>query len=117
MRPSWIAPLTAAIVAVAVSSIIFSIINGLHTEQKTIEVISKDRIMTYNPDSGSNIENFVYAKDDVYVVKDSLLQGHFRALTTYSQIPEHPSTCDVTVVGYRIGLLSLKQNIIRANCT
>lgn len=96
-----------------------SYVNASHIERKRIHVESKERLLrvTSDKDGGtsSSYENFVYASDEVYVVKDSLWNGHFRAGTVYARVREKAS-CNVTVVGYRIGFLSLYQNIIEVEC-
>ncbi len=93
--------------------------NSRHIEHKSIFVESKERLLRISSDkdgnSSSTYQNFVYASDETYVVADSVFNGHFRAGTVYAQIREK-ANCQVTLSGYRIGFLSLYQNIIAAAC-
>lgn len=94
--------------------------NASHIEHKTIYVESKERLLRISTDkdggTSSSYQNFVYASDETYVVQDSLWNGHFRAGTVYAKVREH-STCAVTLSGYRVGFLSLYQNIIAIQCS
>jgi hypothetical protein len=87
-------------------------------EQIAINVVSKERIMkvsTSNGTTSTNIKNFIYTDSETFVVEDSFWNWHFRAGTVYAKIREG-ATCNVTVVGYRWGFLSMYQNIIEADC-
>ncbi|TRL39847.1 hypothetical protein [Rhizobium straminoryzae] len=90
-----------------------------HIEQKTIRVQGKERLTKVTSDSdrktSTTFKNFVYSDDEVYVVEDSLWNGHFIAMTVYSGI-KIGATCRVTLSGYRFGFLSMYQNIIAADC-
>ena len=89
-----------------------------HLEEKTIRVVSKERLLNMkSDDKGSSTEykNFVYSPEETYVVEDSIWNWHFRAGTVYAQI--HPNEdCRVTLAGYRFGPFSMYQNIISAEC-
>lgn len=107
---------TAAIIGAAVFA---SYKIQTHIETKTIEVVSKERLMSVSSTDGktkTKFENFVYSEDEVYWVRDSIWNWHFRAMTVYASIPES-GTCEVTLSGYRWGYLSMAQNIIDADCT
>lgn len=88
-------------------------------EHKTIEVQSKERLMSISTtDEGkskTSYQNFVYSDDETYVVQDSFWNWHFRAATVYAKIPDK-GICEVTLSGVRWGFLSMYQNIIVANC-
>lgn len=90
-----------------------------HTEEATITVRSKERLLrvSSNSDGGStsSYQNFVYTDDEAYTVQDNLWVGHFNARTVWAKIHEG-ATCKVTLSGYRIGWLSMSQNIIAADC-
>ncbi len=89
-----------------------------HIEHKTIAVQSKERLMQVSTNDGkttTTYRNFVYANDEAYTVEDSLWNGHFTSATIYAKIREG-STCSVTLSGYRVGFLSMFQNIIAAEC-
>jgi hypothetical protein len=90
-----------------------------HIETATIEVVSKERLLNLKTDSdgksSSTWTNFVYAKDETYVVEDSFWNWHFTARTVYAKLQEG-AKCDVTLSGYRLGFLSMHQNIIAADC-
>lgn len=91
-----------------------------HTEEATITVESKERLLqvstSENGSSTSSYKNFVYSEDETYVVQDALWLGHFTAGTIYARIKEGV-TCRVTLSGYRFGFLSMYQNIIAADCS
>ncbi|AGH07423.1 secreted protein [Sulfitobacter phage phiCB2047-B] len=87
-------------------------------ENTTIEVQSKERLMSVSTSEGNtktSYKNFVYSDDETYIVKDSLWNWHFRAATVYAKLPNE-GTCDVTLSGVRWGFLSMNQNIIAADC-
>ena len=90
-----------------------------HLEHATIEVVGKERIaqVSSGKDTGTTtrIRNFVYTQDETYEVKDSPFNWAMRSGTVYAQIHEG-ETCDVTLSGYRVGWLSMYQNIIGAMC-
>jgi hypothetical protein len=83
-------------------------------EEKTISVVSKERITKISKDS-STIESYVYSPDETYVVEDSFWNGHFTAMTVYATLKEG-AECRVTLSGWRVGFLSMFQNIIKAEC-
>lgn len=88
-------------------------------EITTVTTTSKERLMSVSSsdgDTSTSFKNFVYTGDEVYVVKDSFWNWHFRAGTVYAQIPDEPATCEVTLSGVRWGFLSMHQNIIAARC-
>lgn len=85
-------------------------------EDKTITVVSKERLPTFSSDGGQPThENFVYTDNETYVVKDSFWNFHFKSRTVYAKISD-AGTCDVTLSGIRFGFLSMSQNIIAADC-
>lgn len=89
-----------------------------HLERKTITVQSKERLMQVSTTDGkttTTYRNFVYASDETYAVQDSLWNGHFMSATVYAKMREG-ATCDVLLSGYRVGFLSMFQNIIEAEC-
>jgi hypothetical protein len=89
-----------------------------NVEHLQINVVSKERLMKVSSSEGNtktSFENFVYTDTETFKVEDNLWHWHFRAGTVYAQIHEG-ATCNVTVVGYRWGFLSMYQNIIAANC-
>lgn len=115
---------TATFIGMALAA--FIVIGGIGTsafiqrtlEDKTITVTEKERITSFSSSDGTTkttIENFVYSDEEVYSVKDSLWNWHFRAGTVYAKIPE-TGTCNVTLSGMRIGFFSMNQNIIAADC-
>ncbi|MHC2481313.1 hypothetical protein [Rhizobium leguminosarum] len=110
---------TAFVVSLVAAGLYAGYNNSRHIEHQTIFVESKERLLRISSDkdgnSSSSYRNFVYASDETYVVEDSIFNGHFRAGTVYAQIKEK-ATCQVTLSGYRIGFLSLYQNIIAATC-
>lgn len=90
-----------------------------HLEETTIHVVSKERLLEVSSNDGkssSSYKNFVYTDDEAYVVDDSFWNWHFRAGTVYAKIPNGPSTCKVTLSGFRSGFFSMYQNIIAAEC-
>ncbi|SIQ24394.1 hypothetical protein SAMN05880590_102764 [Rhizobium sp. RU35A] len=115
---------TKAISAVLISTL--AVIVGIadyqissHIETKTIHIVNKERLMKISTDrdgnTSSSYTNFVYAEDELYVVQDSLWNGHFRAGSVYASI-RIGADCAVTLSGYRYGPLSMYQNIIAASC-
>jgi len=90
-----------------------------NVENKQIQVISKERLMKLSKDNEGNTrtsyQNFIYTEDETYIVEDTIWHWHFRAGTIYAKLKEN-TTCDVKVVGYRWGFLSMYQNIIEADC-
>jgi len=90
-----------------------------NVENKQIQVISKERLMKLSKDNEGNTrtsyKNFIYTEDETYTVEDSIWHWHFRAGTIYAKLKEN-TTCNVKVVGYRWGFLSMYQNIIEADC-
>lgn len=97
----------------------FSISSALHLEAATINVITKERLQSIGTNSEGKVsstqEFWVYTDQDSYRVQDSLLQWHFYSGKVYAQVKEG-ATCDVTLQGYRIGFLSMMQNIIEVEC-
>ena len=87
--------------------------SSLHTHQATIEVVKKERLQKITGGNSRFVHNVV-TKTDLYTVHDSILQWHFYSAQTYSNI--EVGTCDVTLQGYRIGFLSMKHNILKADC-
>ena len=86
-------------------------------ETTTIEVVSKERLLKISGENNnSSHQNFVYTANEVYRVKDSFFNWHFRAATIYALIPETGGTCEVTLSGVRWGFLSMSKNIIAAKC-
>jgi hypothetical protein len=89
-----------------------------HIEHAEINVVSKERLLKVTTNDGntsSEYQNFVYSDADTYTVRDSLWNGHFTSATVYARIREG-SRCRVTLAGYRLGFLSMFQNIIEAEC-
>lgn len=104
------------VLAVAFMGVSYSI--STHTERTTLTIAGKERLMKVSStESGTSTsyENVVYTDDEVYVVQDSLWLGHFTSATIYARI-HVGETCDVLLSGYRFGFLSMKQNIVEANC-
>jgi hypothetical protein len=91
-----------------------------NVENKQIQVISKERLMKLSKDSEGNTrtsyQNLIYTEDETYIVEDSIWHWHFRSGTIYAKLKEN-TACDVKLVGYRWGFLSMYQNIIEADCT
>lgn len=117
MKTSTMATL---IVAGAVSGFIGlcsipSILIQRHTQEVTLQVDRTERL--YARMANGRYKNFVYAEDEIYEVRDSLWNGHFRSQTVFASIPEEGGTCKVTLSGYRAGFLSMTENIIAAECT
>jgi hypothetical protein len=98
----------------------FSVVNALHINEGRIQVVSKERLLKIQSDGDGNTysrqEYWVTASDDLYRVQDSFLQWHFHSGRVYASIVEG-AKCNVTLQGYRIGFLSMFQNIIAADCT
>tara|TARA_R110000782_G_scaffold184799_1_gene275127 strand:- start:1971 stop:2318 length:348 start_codon:yes stop_codon:yes gene_type:complete len=89
------------------------------TEVTTLEVVNKERLLQVSSSDGnssSSYKNFVYTQDESYIVKDSFWNMHFRSGTVYAKIPDNGGSCDVTLVGMRVGFFSMYQNIIKAEC-
>lgn len=107
----------AALAIAGVSA--FSIASALHLEQSTINVVSKERLQSISTNSDGKVsskqEYWVYSDQDTYRVADSLLQWHFHSGQVYARVTEG-AACDVTLQGYRIGFLSMMQNIIAVDC-
>lgn len=102
----------------AAASGIASYLIQTHIEHAEIAVVSKERLVSVTGSDGntsSSWKNFVYTEAESYIVKDSFWNWHFRAGTIYAQIKEG-SVCRVTLSGYRLGFLSMYQNIIGADC-
>jgi hypothetical protein len=119
----FILGISAAVVAMVGLFAVPSYLNQTHLQRLTIEVTGKERISkdTFRTDSdgklsgGTTIHNFVYTPEETYEVRDSLWNGHFRAMTVYARIPE-AGTCEIVLSGRRMGFFSLTQNIIEAEC-
>lgn len=107
--------MTAAVTAIIATS--YKV--NTHTETVTINVVEKERIAKTSSDSdgkvSTRIENNVYSETETYEVSDNLWLWHFTSGTVYASIKEG-QTCDVTLSGYRVGILSWRQNIIKAEC-
>lgn len=89
-----------------------------HLVEATITLESKERLMSVSSADGNtstDFKNFVYTADEVYGVRDSFWNWHFRAMTVYASLPDS-GECDVILSGYRWGYLSTTQNIISATC-
>lgn len=102
---------------IAAVSVSFKI--ATHIEHAEIAVVSKERLLKISSSSegkqSSEWRNFVYTADETYVVEDSMWNWHFTSGTVYARIQEG-KRCRVTLSGYRVGFLSMFQNIIAANC-
>lgn len=77
----------------------------------TIEVADKERV-----NSGDSGKYLIYGRSDdgetlVFENTDALLRGKFNSSNVYAEI-EIGKTYEVTVVGYRIPILSEYENII-----
>lgn len=110
---------TGFVLAVVGGLAAFSYHVQTNLEAVTLEITGKERITSVSGSDGSTsttIKNYVYTDDEVYVVKDSFWNWHFRALTVWAKLPDGPATCDVTLSGYRWGYLSMSRNIIAADC-
>lgn len=89
-----------------------------HTETTTLTFVDKERLLVVSSGengTSSKYENVAYTDDEVYSVQDSFWNWHFRARTVYAQI-ELGVPCQVTLSGYRMGYLSMQQNIIAVSC-
>jgi len=90
-----------------------------HIETKDIHVVSKERLMKLETDndgkSTTSYKNFVYSTDETYIVEDSFWNWHFTAGTVYARVQPN-ETCRVKLAGYRIGFISMYQNIIEVTC-
>lgn len=90
-----------------------------HIEKTEINVTSKERLLSVTNDgkgnTSSTYRNFVYTDNETYVVKDSVWNGHFTSATVYARV-KIGSRCKVTLAGYRVGFLSMFQNIIEVEC-
>lgn len=109
-----------ALVAIAfVAAATLGVSSALHIEKTTINVVSKERLQKIISDSDGKItsmqEYWVYSDEDTYRVADSFIQWHFYSGQVYAEVKEG-AICDVTLQGYRIGLLSMMQNIIEVEC-
>ena len=104
---------TTTIVVLLSGMIGIRVASGLHTHQATIEVTKAERLQKITEGNSRFVHN-VETKTDLYTVHDSILQWHFYSAQTYSNI--EVGTCDVLLQGYRIGFLSMKYNILKADC-
>ncbi len=99
----------AAVLFVIVISLVPSVLNALHIEERQITVCAKERVAV---DGGG--EYRIYAAEGTFVVGDSILGGvRFDSADFYAQI-ETPATYKVRAKGYRFGPLSWFPNILEA---
>jgi hypothetical protein len=108
----------ALFVASIPATIAGSYLVSRNVERLQISVVSKERLLKVSSSDGktsTSFQNFVYTDSETFKVDDNLWHWHFRSGTVYAQIREG-AVCDVTVVGYRWGFLSMYQNIIAASC-
>lgn len=106
-----------ALIAVAVVAFIGAdLYTHIRTETKVLHITGKESVSTH--DHGHQYR--VYALEDTYVIKDTLLHGRFDSSRLYGTLPvplgagnaQHPVTMTCTVTGWRIPILSKFQNIL-----
>lgn len=100
-------------IALLILAIVVMVVPSIHTVNKDICVKNKDMILS---GAGQTLrrEKIVFATDDVYDVEDDWFVGQTRSLTLYNDI-ENNTCYNFKVNGYRIGLLGMRQNIIKIN--
>lgn len=116
---AWLYVVGALTAVALIGSVGLSVASSLHIEKATINVVSKERLQKITSDSDGKItsrqEYWVYSDEDTYRVADSFIQWRFYSGQVYAEVKEG-ATCDVTLQGYRIGFLSMMQNIIEVDC-
>lgn len=115
MTPAFAAS-CAALALIGVGAVDYKI--STHIEERAFTVTGKERLSKVSGADGNtstNIVNYVYSEDQAYTVKDSLWLGHFTSSTVYAKI-QVGETCVATLSGYRVGLLSMFQNIVKWEC-
>lgn len=81
---------------------------------KTITITDKERVQYSN---GNGSQYLVWTEENgTLTVKDSLLQGKFRASDTYGSL-KIGQTYNVRINGYRFGLFSWYSNILDVTST
>lgn len=118
MRTRKFSRITAVIITVIVValSVIFSVFPSFNDHTYTATVTDKERIVK-NQDEEVDSYYLIFCKDDegnYYEFKneDNFLRLKFNSSSVYNQL-EVGETYQFTVVGFRIGLFSWYENIIK----
>ena len=99
---------------VMMSLLVLNIASAFNIETKEVTVVSKERLLKVSSEGESKYENFVTVEDDIYTVRDSLFKWEWYSLKTYANVKV--GKCTLKLQGYRIGILSMKKNILKAEC-
>lgn len=101
------------IALIIIGGLFYGISGYWNKETVTVQVLDKERIVKMN-DGSTNSYYLIYTDKNTYKLKDDLFYGNFRSSDWYGQIKKD-STYTFNVVGYRVGLLSSYQNIVKMN--
>lgn len=93
------------------------------TSTVTLHIIGKESVTTHDSSGNADHEYRVYAKEDTYVVKDSIVHPRFNSSNVYANLPipvgagnpSHAVAMRCEVYGYRIPLLSSFKNILKCS--
>lgn len=92
----------------------------IRTQDKVLHITGKESVTVNDGNNGSKHEYRVYALEDTYVIKDTLLHTRFDSSRLYGRLPvpvgagdgQHAVTMTCTVTGWRIPVFSKFQNIL-----
>lgn len=84
-------------------------------ETVTAKVIDKERIVERDAEGNASSKYLIFTNVETFENTDSLWAGKWNSSDVYGRIQEG-QICEFTVVGFRVGWMSMYRNIIELDC-